>query len=327
MGGCAAAPECTANAPGCGRCAAPMADCNADLKDGCETNIDVAPEHCGQCGKVCPGLLQKTALCVRGECASCDAGTLDCDGRGDNGCEQNVVTDADNCGGCGQKCAAPQNGTAACVLGKCVIGFCAKGFQDCDGIASTGCELDVRADKMNCGACGRVCPAPAGATVTCEAGECRLICANGTASCGAQLNCETRTTDDVYHCGACNKLCPAVSGMTRACVTSVCTGVACDPTGRWRNCNGNLASDGCEADTFLDPQNCGGCGTVCTYANGVAACANSLCVLAACREGFGSCDNSAANGCETPLANNNAHCGACNKACAADRQCVDGKCI
>ena len=46
---------------------------------------------------------------------------------------------------------------AACVDGACAITACVAPFLDCDGLDSTGCELDGTRDDFACGMCGRAC--------------------------------------------------------------------------------------------------------------------------------------------------------------------------
>lgn len=48
-----------------GSCAGDFRDCNGDAADGCETQIDVDPSHCGYCGHPCGG-----AACDMGLCAA-----------------------------------------------------------------------------------------------------------------------------------------------------------------------------------------------------------------------------------------------------------------
>lgn len=43
-----------------------FADCNGDLKDYCETNINSDPMNCGACGRVCDAIAGQA--CVHGEC-------------------------------------------------------------------------------------------------------------------------------------------------------------------------------------------------------------------------------------------------------------------
>ena len=45
---------------------------------------------------------------------------------------------------------------------------CAAGTGDCDGVASNGCEVDLRTSNQSCGACKRSC-----GNVQCQAGECQ----------------------------------------------------------------------------------------------------------------------------------------------------------
>jgi hypothetical protein len=67
------------------------------------------------------------------EKCSCDEGYSNCDGNEENGCETNVKTDIENCGGCSTSC--PENG--ACAKGVCQ---CKKGFERKDGWFSFDCE-------------------------------------------------------------------------------------------------------------------------------------------------------------------------------------------
>src|SRR5262245_607663 len=84
-------------------------------------------------------------------------------------------------------------------------------------------------------------------------------------------------------------------------------------SGFWRSCNGN-PDDGCETsiETLTD---CGACGTPCNLANASETCPNGVCTLGTCTAGFGNCDGTSGNGCETTFANNINHCGACGRTC------------
>jgi hypothetical protein len=98
-----------------------------------------------------------------GQCAiaACNAGFADCRDGYDDGCETHVAIDPNNCGACGDVCPAPPNATAGCAGGSCVIGGCAAGWADCDGLTSNGCETPCAAQQ----ACAR---ADGGAGWTCE---------------------------------------------------------------------------------------------------------------------------------------------------------------
>ena len=77
------------------------------------------------------------------------------------------------------------------------------------GTTDTGCTADTNTDRMNCGACGRVCATPRGTTQNaCVMGACVPVCAaqfgdcdgDTTTGCEAELN-----TDD--RCGSCVAVC------------------------------------------------------------------------------------------------------------------------
>lgn len=61
-------------------------------------------------------------------------------------------------------------------------------------------------------------------------------------------------------------------------------------------------------------QNCGECGNTCTSTNGVSACQPSGCVVTSCTAGFGDCNDSGTDGCETAI-NSVTNCGSCNNDC------------
>ncbi len=59
-----AVPDAATDAPpDAAVCDPPFADCNGDPSDGCETNLQQAPSHCGACFRGCLG-----AACVDGQC-------------------------------------------------------------------------------------------------------------------------------------------------------------------------------------------------------------------------------------------------------------------
>ncbi len=122
-------------------------------------NFASDPENCGDCGRVCRPDHATAATCAAGQCgyARCAAGFADCDGDQENGCEQPVASDPNNCGFCGNQCRPANASGASCGSGKCNYGTCAAGFDDCDGIRANGCETFVDGDVKNCGVCGRTC--------------------------------------------------------------------------------------------------------------------------------------------------------------------------
>ncbi|MFO0758037.1 MAG: DNRLRE domain-containing protein [Byssovorax sp.] len=105
---------------------------------------------------------------------------------------------------------------------------------------------------------------------------------------------------------------------------TVCYKVTCAPG--FADCNGD-AADGCEAD-LASPASCGGCGNTCAFAHGAAGCSAGSCTLASCDLGWGNCDGSAPNGCETDLTTSS-NCGFCGNPCSlpnATSSCATGTC-
>jgi hypothetical protein len=96
------------------------------------------------------------------------------------------------------------------------------------------------------------------------------------------------------------------------------------------NCNG-MAIDGCEINIMSSATNCGGCGIVCTVANGTAGCSGGFCFIASCNPGYANCDGVFSNGCETYLSNTVNNCGTCNAFCLSVPNgvsaCFGGNCV
>ena len=221
------------------------------------------------------------------------------------------LTDPNNCGGCGNVCAADH----FCSEGACV---CNAGLTEC----GSGC-IDVLTDPANCGACGNTCSADE----TCTGGAC--VCDPGLTRCAE--GCLDLQTDPA-NCGGCGQACY---------VDEFCSGGACV-------CNPGLTQCGelC-VDLQDDPANCGACGNACAAGqlctNGACVCpvgqamcagvcrtlqddplncgacgnicgSNSVCSAGACRlcrppRGT-ACDNQCVNLHTDPF-----NCGACGNAC------------
>lgn len=99
-------------------CTGAFSDCDDVAENGCETDTDHDPEHCGACGNECDAPPGAQAGCSAGVCAlsRCEEGLLDCDGRlsltpqaVSNGCEVDSRNDPQNCGECGVTCKEEEN--------------------------------------------------------------------------------------------------------------------------------------------------------------------------------------------------------------------------
>jgi hypothetical protein len=304
-------------------CDAGWGNCDANPINGCETNTNTTTAHCGACGTQCANA-NGTTSCVGGTCAPvCNAGYDNCDGNPVNGCETYTNGNVNHCGACGNQCTNA-HGTTSCSSGVCAP-ICAAGWSDCDGNPNNGCETYTAGDVANCGTCGLTCTNPNGST-SCTGGICVPTCNAGFGNCDANpINgCETNTNTTTAHCGACGNQCTNPNGTT-SCVAGGCVPVC---SAGYANCDGNNAN-GCETNINNSIGNCGGCGIVCTNANGTTSCASGICAPV-CSAGYGNCDANPINGCETYTDGNLSHCGACNSVCDlpnTSEVCTGGACL
>lgn len=67
-------------------------------------------------------------------------------------------------------------------------------------------------------------------------------------------------------------------------------------------------------------------GTMLPVINGKASCKNSQLIIEQCDKGFSDCDQSASNGCEVDLINDDENCGSCFNACSDQDSCQLGFC-
>jgi hypothetical protein len=216
----------TGGEPGQAPCAfqpdgAVLRSCNKNLVSGsdCETDILSDVNNCGDCGRACPeppaatddtGDRVATAWCNNGTCAiACIPNHADCNQMASDGCEATLLTDAANCGACGQMCAGGLNGAAWCNEGFCDI-MCNDGFIDCDQDLDDGCEVAASSDPQNCGLCGHVCSTQGG-TPSCVDGVCQISCDGSRADCNVDISdgCEVDLTSDSANCGRCGISCGA----------------------------------------------------------------------------------------------------------------------
>lgn len=140
--------ECGPNGCRVVSCVAGWEDCNASAVDGCETDVTNDTSNCGGCDTKC-ALPNAVSACKTGKCAVglCTADWGDCDGAAQNGCEINLLTSKQNCGGCDAECFG------LCTEGEC---HCAKPCgSECCTTGQKCCE-----DAQMCWPSTSVCPLP-----------------------------------------------------------------------------------------------------------------------------------------------------------------------
>jgi MYXO-CTERM domain-containing protein len=278
-------------------------DCDGEVDEGIDFG---SPAHCGSCDNIC-SLPHTFPRCDDGVCSidHCDVGFWDLDRDSSNGCEyaclptrqddaqcdgldddcdgqidEEVDTegDPDNCGVdeeghplCGNRCR-PLHGLGSCSGGACVIDDCDEGFHDADGEATTGCEYRCQ---------------PSGVE-TCDArdNDCNGLVDDG--DLGGGDPCGT----DVGEC---------VAGATGCGGGVIACRDAVGPTIEQCNdldddCNG-IVDDPFEFEVDLD--NCGSCGTECSFPNAYPICNAGQCELLACDSGFVDRNGLPGDGCET----------------------------
>jgi MYXO-CTERM domain-containing protein len=314
---------------GAGNCELGTGDCD-DNPDDCEVDTFQDIGNCGWCDRQCL-IPNATPVCNSGVCeyTECDAGWTDCDENVANGCEADLLVDANNCQFCGNVCGPYAHGTPGCLDGVCLIAECDLGWDDCTGGLADGCEQDVSNDLNNCGGCDNVCALPNTNDHVCINSDCypKGPCSDeaidiqsaheyennfdytweivrpGMAELSvhfSQFDTE-RNYDFVYIYDGSGVEYAVYDGDLGAFQSVLVPG----DTIRIRlDTDGSQTRFGFVIDSI----------TTCT---------------SGCATNWGNCDGDSANGCESPVASDVNNCGACGAVCGAPNttsQCADGVC-
>jgi hypothetical protein len=214
--------------------------------------------RCGAVGDPCCAADSGLSQCPMGVTCVADGGTggtcVDrrCEVATQTMCATGTCVDTsssvDHCGMCNNAC--PRTGanvtTGDCMMGRCRL-VCAGGFEDCDGNADNGCEVNLRTDANNCGMCRTACSAGARMNVmtTCSAGVCNFPCMTGFGDCdgNAANGCEANLNTDTRNCGMCGMGCMDVTEGRGTCASGACevtcnTGFVRSGTGASATCLG-----------------------------------------------------------------------------------------
>lgn len=220
--------DCT---PGC----IEDADCGGDL------TCDVPNNTCVGClaDNECPlGNVCEDGTCVPGcnDQQGCPDGLACCT-------EQcvDIMTDEAHCGGCEAPCD-PADATGECNGGVCEIGMCDPGFDDCNGAANDGCEVDG------------ICACVPNQAYDCYSGPMGTedvgVCTGGTQTCNAEGTalgpCIGQVLPGLELCA---------SGQDENCDGTVDEDPDLDADG-WTQCGGDCCDDvgvGCLSPDLVNP--------------------------------------------------------------------------
>ncbi|MBI5543950.1 MAG: hypothetical protein HY901_08695 [Deltaproteobacteria bacterium] len=174
-----------------------------------------------------PQLCGPHSECVGDHC-SCASGFGDCDDDLDNGCETDLSSEHDHCGGCNASCGAH----AVCSGGQCA---CENQYGNCNGGWADGCEA-LEGSKDYCGACGAVCGGQGAAASYCSTDHC--LCSGSNESCDGDWanGCEVDLSSDPAHCGTCANECSPPHVFGERCVGTGQSAPGIPGTCNWDGC-------------------------------------------------------------------------------------------
>ncbi|MBX7113246.1 MAG: hypothetical protein K1X64_02845 [Myxococcaceae bacterium] len=125
----------------------PVAEICNSIDDDCDGRTDedfnlvTNVHHCGECNHECM-LDHASPKCAMSQCEvdTCEMNWGNCNLQHPDGCETNLLTNADHCGACNNTCSFP-NAAGRCDMGMCKF-TCLPGFIDLDMNPTNGCEYE-----------------------------------------------------------------------------------------------------------------------------------------------------------------------------------------
>jgi hypothetical protein len=209
---------------------------------------------------------------------------------------------------------ASADATVEGLVDYCPTSHCPAGHTTCtDSIFP--CDVDLKSDPRNCGACGASCPAETGGEFfSCLEGKCVMTCKEAARDCDGliETGCEVFTEWDNANCGGCGITCnPGDYCFYSQCGLCTTGQTFCENIGQC-------------VQTQIDDENCRVCGNVCDPVgdgstpppNMYFGCLESTCGKRKCKPGWADCDNDKTNGCERKVGTDT-DCAACDDSCLA----------
>jgi hypothetical protein len=210
----------------------------------------------------------------------------------------------------------------------CASNNCPVGFTSCPN-SKFLCDVDLRSDRNNCGACGVACPQDSSKEeYNCIGGQCVMKCIERTynADCDGIVDngCEVPLKTN-GNCAACGDKC----AENAPCV-DVDSTPQCGCPFPLTYCKPARPSAKPCVDLTKDSANCGACGITCAPAgppgapprppNTLYGCVSGQCNKLKCEEGYSDCNGDLnepdSDGCEVALSSNE-NCTQCGDNCTA----------